>query len=92
MYLIIINNPFFNVYFFDFLSVSETEWHPANTGLVERQSFMVRNLPTGEKVNFRVVAVNIAGQSPPALLGQSVTVREIMGKHKVRFIKHEVCL
>lgn len=72
--------------------MSETEWHPANTDLVGRQSFTVKNLPTGEKVNFRVVAVNIAGQSPPALLEQPVTVREIMGKDKVRFMKHEVCL
>ena len=52
----------------------------ANTDLVERQSYMVKNLPTGEKMNFRVVAVNIAGRSPPALLSQPVTVREIMGK------------
>lgn len=30
-------------------------------------------------MNFRVVAVNIAGRSPPAVLAQPVTVREIMG-------------
>ncbi|TRY83814.1 hypothetical protein DNTS_028921 [Danionella cerebrum] len=62
----------------------EGEWQVANTDLVERQSFVVRNLPTGEKMNFRVVAVNIAGRSPPALLGQPVTVREIMEHPKIR--------
>lgn len=71
-------------YIIEFCKEGESEWHPANTDLVERQSFMVRNLPTGEKVNFRVVAVNIAGRSPPALLGQPVTVREIMEHPKIR--------
>lgn len=51
----------------------------ANTELVNRQNYVVKNLPTGEKMNFRVAAVNIAGRSPPAFLAQPVTVREIMG-------------
>lgn len=55
----------------------------ANTELVDRQNYVVRNLPTGEKMNFRVVAVNIAGRSPPAFLAQPVTVREIMGKNNL---------
>lgn len=59
--------------------LSDTEWQVANTELVDRQNYVVRNLPTGEKMNFRVVAVNIAGRSPPAVLAQPVTVREIMG-------------
>ncbi|XP_050990897.1 myosin binding protein Cb isoform X1 [Labeo rohita] len=71
-------------YIIEFCKEGETEWHPANTDLVERQSYVVRNLPTGEKVNFRVVAVNVAGRSPPALLGQPVTVREIMEHPKIR--------
>nr|XP_055037359.1 myosin binding protein Cb [Misgurnus anguillicaudatus] len=71
-------------YMIEFCKEGETEWHPANTDPVERQSFVVRNLPTGEKVNFRVVAVNIAGRSPPALLSQPVTVREIMEHPKIR--------
>uniref|UniRef100_A0A8C1IIL5 Myosin binding protein C, fast type b n=1 Tax=Cyprinus carpio TaxID=7962 RepID=A0A8C1IIL5_CYPCA len=67
-------------YIIEFCKEGETEWHPANTDLIERQSYVVRNLPTGEKMDFRVVAVNMAGRSPPALLGQPVTVREIMGE------------
>lgn len=52
----------------------------ANKEVCERQGFMVRGLPVGEKINFRVVAVNIAGRSPPAALTQPVTIREIMGE------------
>lgn len=52
----------------------------ANQDLCEKQGYVVRGLPVGEKFNFRVVAVNIAGRSPPATLGQPVTVREIMGE------------
>uniref|UniRef100_A0A8C1F9P9 Myosin-binding protein C, fast-type n=1 Tax=Cyprinus carpio carpio TaxID=630221 RepID=A0A8C1F9P9_CYPCA len=72
-------------YIIEFCKEGETEWHPANTDLVDRQSYTVRNLPTGEKMNFRVVAVNVAGRSPPALLEQPVTVREIMGEETTRF-------
>lgn len=57
----------------------DTEWQVANTELVDRQNYMVKNLPTGEKMDFRVVAVNIAGRSPPACLAQPVKIREIMG-------------
>lgn len=52
----------------------------ANQELCERQGFVVRGLPVGEKINFRVVAVNVAGRSPPALLSQPVTIREIVGE------------
>lgn len=64
-----------------FLFFLGTEWVQANTDLCERQGFVVRDLPVGEKINFRVVAVNIAGRSPPATLGQPVTIREIVGEY-----------
>lgn len=60
----------------------DTEWVVANQDLCERQGFVVRNLPVGEKINFRVVAVNIAGRSPPATMAQPVTIREIMGESR----------
>lgn len=63
-----------------FSFLSETNWVAANTDLCDRQGFVVRGLPVGEKINFRVVAVNIAGRSPPAVLGQPVTIREIVGE------------
>lgn len=56
------------------------EWVRANEELVEKNQYKVKGLPVGEKMLFRVVAVNIAGRSPPATLAQAVTIREIMGQ------------
>lgn len=56
------------------------DWSPANTEPVERCGFTVKNLPTGAKILFRVVGVNIAGRSEPATLVQPVTIREIVGE------------
>lgn len=55
----------------------------ANQELVERNQYKVKDLPVGEKMQFRVVAVNIAGRSPPAMLPQAVTIREIMGQSPI---------
>lgn len=63
-----------------FSFISDTEWVVANKEPCERQWYVVRDLPVGEKINFRVVAVNIAGRSPPATMTQPVTIREIMGE------------
>ncbi|XP_037610216.1 myosin binding protein Cb isoform X4 [Sebastes umbrosus] len=71
-------------YVIEYCKEGETEWVVANQELCERQGFMVRGLPTGEKINFRVTAVNIAGRSPPAVLSQPVTIREIMEYPKIR--------
>jgi len=71
-------------YIIEYCKEGGTEWVQANSELCDRNSFKVRDLPTGEKINFRVVAKNIAGLSPPALLGQPVTIREIMEHPKIR--------
>uniref|UniRef100_A0A8C4EKP0 Myosin-binding protein C, fast-type n=1 Tax=Dicentrarchus labrax TaxID=13489 RepID=A0A8C4EKP0_DICLA len=67
-------------YVIEYCKEGDTEWVVANNELCERQGFVVRGLPVGEKINFRVVAVNIAGRSLPAILQQPVTIREIMGE------------
>ncbi|XP_072527470.1 myosin-binding protein C, cardiac-type [Salminus brasiliensis] len=59
------------------------EWIPAFEGLTERTSVIIRDLPTGEKMLFRVRAFNVAGPSPPATLPQAVTIREIMQRPKI---------
>uniref|UniRef100_A0AAX7TSM8 Myosin binding protein C, fast type a n=1 Tax=Astatotilapia calliptera TaxID=8154 RepID=A0AAX7TSM8_ASTCA len=46
--------------------------------------YKVKGLPVGEKMLFRVIAVNIAGHSPPAVLSQAVTIREIVENPKIR--------
>uniref|UniRef100_A0A8C7GQM7 Myosin binding protein C3 n=1 Tax=Oncorhynchus kisutch TaxID=8019 RepID=A0A8C7GQM7_ONCKI len=59
------------------------EWVPAFEGLTERTSVIIRDLPTGEKMQFRVRAYNMAGPSAPTSLAQAVTIREIMQKPKI---------
>ncbi|XP_068178937.1 myosin-binding protein C, cardiac-type [Antennarius striatus] len=59
------------------------EWIPAIEGLTERMSLIVRNLTTGDKLQFRVRAYNMAGPSAPATLTQPVTIREIMQRPKI---------
>ncbi|XP_023196652.1 myosin-binding protein C, fast-type-like isoform X1 [Xiphophorus maculatus] len=71
-------------YVIEYCKEGDTEWVAANTDLWEKQGFVVRGLPVGEKINFRVVAVNIAGRSPPATLSQPVTIREIVEHPKIR--------
>lgn len=56
------------------------QWVQANEEPVEVNQYRVRGLPVGEKMLFRVVAVNVAGRSPPATLSQAVTIKEIMGQ------------
>ncbi|XP_072574477.1 myosin-binding protein C, cardiac-type [Paramormyrops kingsleyae] len=59
------------------------DWVPAFEGLTERTSVIIRDLPTGEKMKFRVRAYNEAGPSTPATLAQPVTIREIMQRPKI---------
>ncbi|XP_057682704.1 myosin binding protein Cb isoform X2 [Corythoichthys intestinalis] len=75
-------------YVIEYCKDGDTEWVVANTDLCEKQSYVVRGLPVGEKINFRVVAVNIAGRSPPAIMSQPVTIREILEHPKIRLPRH----
>ncbi|XP_059203342.1 myosin-binding protein C, cardiac-type [Centropristis striata] len=59
------------------------EWIPAMEGLTDRTSLTVRNLNTGDKLQFRVRAFNMAGPSAPTTLAQPVTIREIMQRPKI---------
>ncbi|XP_034563121.1 myosin binding protein Cb isoform X2 [Notolabrus celidotus] len=71
-------------YVIEYCKEGDTEWVAANQELCERQGYVVRGLPVGEKINFRVVAVNCAGRSPPAIMAQPVTIREITEHPKIR--------
>uniref|UniRef100_A0AAV2LQB7 Myosin-binding protein C, fast-type n=1 Tax=Knipowitschia caucasica TaxID=637954 RepID=A0AAV2LQB7_KNICA len=59
------------------------EWIPACEGLTDKTSLMVRGLNTGDKLQFRVRAYNMAGPSAAATLAQPVTIREIMQRPKI---------
>ncbi|XP_062994188.1 myosin-binding protein C, fast-type [Elgaria multicarinata webbii] len=75
-------------YLIEYCKEGTDEWIPANTQLVERCGFKAKDLPTGEKLFFRVIAVNIAGKSPPATFAQPVTIREIVEQPKIRLPRH----
>ncbi|CAJ0942177.1 unnamed protein product [Ranitomeya imitator] len=64
-------------YLIEYCKEGTDEWIESNKELVERCGYTAKGLPTGEKLFFRVRAVNIAGKSEPATLGQPVTIREI---------------
>ncbi|XP_074872196.1 myosin-binding protein C, fast-type [Carettochelys insculpta] len=75
-------------YLVEYCLEGSDEWVPANTELVERCGFTVKGLPTGQRILFRVIGVNIAGKSTPATLAQPVTIREIMEQPKIRLPRH----
>ncbi|XP_061612373.1 myosin-binding protein C, fast-type-like isoform X1 [Phyllopteryx taeniolatus] len=75
-------------YVIEYCKDGDTEWVVANTDLWEKQTYVVRGLPVGEKINFRVVAMNIAGRSPPAVMSQPVTIQEVMEHPKIRLPRH----
>ncbi|XP_032120418.1 myosin-binding protein C, fast-type-like [Sapajus apella] len=75
-------------YLVEYCLEGSEEWVPANTEPVERCGFTVKNLPTGARILFRVVGVNIAGRSEPATLVQPVTIREIAEPPKIRLPRH----
>ncbi|KAG7252732.1 hypothetical protein CRUP_009266, partial [Coryphaenoides rupestris] len=64
------------------------QWEQANAEPVEKTHYRVKGLPVGEKMLFRVVAVNRAGRSPPATLTQAVSIREIMEQPKIRLPRY----
>ncbi|KAJ8251055.1 hypothetical protein GJAV_G00216750 [Gymnothorax javanicus] len=71
-------------YIIEYCVEGGTEWIRANPELVDKNHYTVRGLPTGEKLCFRVKAVNIGGISPPAYMKQSVKIREIVEHPKIR--------
>lgn len=57
---------------------SGSEWVPALQGLTERTSMLVKDLPTGARLLFRVRAHNVAGPGAPVTTKEPVTVQEIL--------------
>uniref|UniRef100_A0A8C7VN76 Myosin binding protein Ca n=1 Tax=Oncorhynchus mykiss TaxID=8022 RepID=A0A8C7VN76_ONCMY len=71
-------------YIIEWCKEGEDNWVGANKEPVDKNTYRVKGLPTGEKLLFRVVAMNIAGRSPPCIMKQSVIIREIMEYPKIR--------
>ncbi|XP_040184178.1 myosin-binding protein C, cardiac-type isoform X2 [Rana temporaria] len=70
-------------YIVEYCKEGSSEWVPALQGLTERTSVMIRDLPTGERLTFRVKAMNLAGPSDPCTMKEPVTIREIMQRPKI---------
>ncbi|XP_026181187.1 myosin binding protein Ca isoform X2 [Mastacembelus armatus] len=75
-------------YIIEYCKEGSDQWVQANEDPVSKTQYRVKGLPVGEKMLFRVVAVNIAGRSPPTILSQAVTIREIMEHPKIRLPRH----
>uniref|UniRef100_H3BI37 Myosin binding protein C3 n=1 Tax=Latimeria chalumnae TaxID=7897 RepID=H3BI37_LATCH len=72
-----------NGYIVEYCKEGTEEWIQAHQGLLDRNSIFIRDLATGNKLHFRVRAVNIAGPSAPATMAQPVNIREIVQRPKI---------
>nr|XP_033784485.1 myosin-binding protein C, cardiac-type isoform X2 [Geotrypetes seraphini] len=70
-------------YSVEYCQEGSSEWVPALQELTDRTSVRIQDLNTGEKLNFRIRAVNAAGSSEPALLKEAITIREIIQRPKI---------
>ncbi|CAJ0916883.1 unnamed protein product [Ranitomeya imitator] len=80
-------------YIVEYCKEGSSDWVPALQGLTERTSCLIRDLPTGERLSFRVKAINLAGASEPCTMKEPVTIREIMQRPKIwlpRFLRQKL--
>ncbi|XP_038663237.1 myosin-binding protein C, cardiac-type-like isoform X1 [Scyliorhinus canicula] len=70
-------------YLVEYCKEGSDEWLPAQEGLTDCNLLLIRDLPTGEKLHFRVKAVNMAGASGAAVLSQPVTIQEIVQRPRI---------
>ncbi|XP_048463230.1 myosin-binding protein C, cardiac-type [Rhincodon typus] len=70
-------------YLVEYCKEGSNDWLPAQQGLTDRNSILIRDLPTGERMHFRVRAINMAGPSAAASLSQAVTIREIVQQPRI---------
>ncbi|XP_006865193.1 PREDICTED: myosin-binding protein C, cardiac-type [Chrysochloris asiatica] len=65
-----------------------SEWVVAQQGLTERTSMLVKDLPTGARLFFRVRAHNVAGPGGPITTKEPVTVQEILQRPRIQLPRH----
>ncbi|XP_038620577.1 myosin-binding protein C, cardiac-type [Tachyglossus aculeatus] len=71
-------------YSVEYCKEGSSEWVPALQGLIERTTLVVKELPTGARLHFRVRAHNLAGPSQPTGTKEPVTVQEILQRPRLR--------
>ncbi|XP_060032458.1 myosin-binding protein C, cardiac-type [Erinaceus europaeus] len=65
-----------------------SEWVAALQGLTDHTSLLVKDLPTGARLLFRVQAHNMAGPGAPATTKEPVTVQEILQRPRLQLPRH----
>ncbi|XP_029944787.1 myosin binding protein Ca isoform X1 [Salarias fasciatus] len=75
-------------YIIEYCKEGSDQWVQANDKLEEGNQYKVKGLTMGDKLLFRVIAVNVAGRSPPATLSQAVTIKELLESPKIRLPRH----
>ncbi|KAK2499798.1 hypothetical protein MC885_015432 [Smutsia gigantea] len=65
-----------------------SEWVAALPELTERTSVLVKDLPTGARLLFRVRAHNMAGPGVPVTTKEPVTVQEILQRPRLQLPRH----
>nr|XP_060460441.1 myosin-binding protein C, cardiac-type [Panthera onca] len=65
-----------------------SEWVAALEGLTEHTSLLVKDLPTGARLLFRVRAHNMAGPGAPIATKEPVTVQEILQRPRLQVPRH----
>ncbi|XP_073665539.1 myosin-binding protein C, cardiac-type [Tursiops truncatus] len=65
-----------------------SEWVAALQGLTEHTSLLVKDLPTGARLLFRVRAHNVAGPGAPVTTTEPVTVQEILQRPRLQLPRH----
>ncbi|XP_055280040.1 myosin-binding protein C, cardiac-type isoform X2 [Moschus berezovskii] len=63
-------------------------WVSALPGLIERTSLLVKDLPTGARMLFRVRAHNMAGSGPPVTTKEPVMVQELLQRPRLQLPRH----
>ncbi|EGW03946.1 Myosin-binding protein C, cardiac-type [Cricetulus griseus] len=75
-------------YSVEYCQEGSSEWVAALQGLTERTSLLVKDLPTGARLQFRVRAHNVAGPGAPVITKEPVTVQEILQRPRLQLPRH----
>ncbi|XP_062951063.1 myosin-binding protein C, cardiac-type [Cynocephalus volans] len=75
-------------YSVEYCREGSSEWVAALQGLTEHTSMLVKDLPTGARLLFRVRAHNVAGSGAPITTKEPVTVQEILQRPRLQLPRH----
>uniref|UniRef100_A0A4X2KV27 Myosin-binding protein C, cardiac-type n=1 Tax=Vombatus ursinus TaxID=29139 RepID=A0A4X2KV27_VOMUR len=75
-------------YSVEYCREGSSEWVSALQGLTDCTSLLVKELPTGARLLFRVRAHNLAGPGAPATTKEPITVQEILERPRLRLPRH----